>query len=144
MSFPCFSGRETMLQVQRCRYSMKLSAFLCLSFLFFGSSGLVGLAQSPMILTYAGSALPANGSQALTQAIGIPLAVSADGAGGFYVASNQSRIYHVTPDGVLTVTAGTGSVGFTGDNGPAPAAQLNYVQGVALDSGGNVVIADSK
>ena len=123
---------------------MKLSDFLCLSFLFFGASGLVGLAQSPTILTYAGSALPANGSQALTQAIGIPLAVRADGAGGVYVASNQSRIYHVTRDGVLTVTAGTGFIGFSGDNGAAPAAQLNYVQGVAVDSSGNVFIADSK
>src|SRR5438132_4049781 len=105
---------------------MKLSDFLCLSFLFFGASGLVGLAQSPTILTYAGSALPANGSQALTQAIGIPLAVSADGAGGVYVASNQSRIYHVTRDGVLTVTAGTGYIGASGDNGPASAAKVTY------------------
>jgi sugar lactone lactonase YvrE len=88
--------------------------------------------------------LPANGSQALTQAIGIPLAVSADGAGGFYVASNQSEIYHVTADGVLTVIAGTGFIGFSGDDGPASAAHVNYVQGVVVDGTGNVFIADSK
>src|SRR2546427_11922988 len=125
-------------------YAMKLSGFLCLSFLCFGASGLLGFAQAPTILTYAGSALPANGSQALTQAIGIPLAVSADGAGGFYVASNQSRGYHVTPDGVLTVTAGRGFIGFSGDRGPAAAARLDYPQGGTVDSSGKMFISDSR
>src|SRR5438477_10779995 len=110
ISFPAFQKGKASCKLQHGQYAMKLSVFLCLSFLFFGASGLVGLAQSPMILTYAGSVLPANGSQALTQAIGIPLAVSADGTGGVYVASNQSRIYRVTRDGVLTVTAGTGFI----------------------------------
>src|SRR5437870_12278048 len=116
---------------------MKQLRFLILSFFFFALTTLTGLAQS-MIRTYAGSSLPVNGSPALTQTIGVPQAVSADGAGGFYLASNQNRIYHVTSDGTLTVIAGKGSVGFSGDNGPALSAQFNYLQGIAVDSGGNV------
>ncbi len=108
-------------------------------------SGLTGFAQSPdTIRTYAGPALPFNGSAALTQTIGIPLAIRADSAGAFYIASNQNRIYRVAPDGTLTVIAGSGSVGFSGENGPALSAQFNYIQGVAVDHAGNVFIADSK
>src|SRR5579862_7081351 len=122
---------------------MKLLGFLTLSFFFFLLT-LSGFAQSPMITTYAGSSLPVNGSQALTQAIGIPLALSADGAGGFYIGSNQNRVYHVAADGTLTITAGTGTIGSGGDNGPASSAQFNYIQGVAVDSAGNVYISDYK
>jgi sugar lactone lactonase YvrE len=123
---------------------MKLSGSLYLSFWFFGLASLTGLAQSSIIRTYAGPSLPVNGSQALTQTIGVPQAVSADGAGGFYISSNQNRIYHVTSDGTLTIVAGTGIVGYSGDNGPASSAQFNYVQGVTVDGAGNVFIADSK
>ena len=123
---------------------MKLLGCLVLALFFFVLSSLTGLAQSSMIRTYAGSSLPVNGSPAPTQTIGVPQAVSADGAGGFYLASNQNRIYHVTSDGTLTVIAGKGSVGFSGDNGPALSAQFNYLQGIAVDSGGNVFVADSK
>jgi sugar lactone lactonase YvrE len=123
---------------------MKVFGFLTLSFVYLSVASLNGLAQSSMITTYAGSSLPVNGSQALTQVIGVPQAVSADGANGFYIASNQNRIYHVTSDGILTVIAGKGSVGSSGDNGPAVSAQVNYVQGIAADSAGNVFISDSK
>jgi sugar lactone lactonase YvrE len=124
--------------------AMKLFGFRILSFLFFALSSLTGLAQSSMITTHAGPSLPINGSRALTQTIGVPQAVSADGAGGFYISSNHNRIYRVTSDGTLTVIAGTGLVGFSGDNGPATSARFNYIQGIAADSAGNVFIADQK
>ncbi len=51
----------------------------------------------------------------------------------------------VTPAGVISTVAGTGSRGYSGDNGPATAAQLNQPgNGVAVDSArSNVYIADS-
>src|ERR1700752_4742392 len=89
-----------------------------------------GLAQSSTITTYVGPSLPASGSQAISQTIGIPDGVSADGAGGFYVASSsQNRVYRVTSDGTLTVIAGTGHRGDRGDDGPASAAFLKYPHG---------------
>jgi trimeric autotransporter adhesin len=123
---------------------MKLSGFLALCLCVFSAVTLTGLAQSPMITTYAGPSFPVNGSQAVTQTIGVPQAVSADGAGGFYIGSNQNRIYHVASDGTLTIVAGNGTLGFSGDNGPALSAQFNYIQGVAADSAGNVFVTDSK
>src|SRR5437899_11108342 len=44
--------------------------------------------------------------QAITQTIGVPQGVSADGAGGFYVSSSQNRVYHVGSEGVQPPQAG--------------------------------------
>ena len=39
--------------------------------------------------------------------------------------------------------AGNGAFGYTGDNGPATGAELNYPIGIAVDAAGNLYIADS-
>jgi hypothetical protein len=49
----------------------------------------------------------------------------------------------VSPSGVLTIFAGTGSPGYSGDTGLATAAQLNGPTGVFVDANNNVFIADS-
>jgi uncharacterized protein (TIGR03437 family) len=48
----------------------------------------------------------------------------------------------VTPAGEIATVAGNGHPGFSGDNGPAAAAQLNQPYDVALDAAGNLYIAD--
>ena len=48
----------------------------------------------------------------------------------------------VCGDYIITTIAGTGSDGYSGDGGAATSAQLNNPAGVALDSSGNVYIAD--
>ncbi len=45
--------------------------------------------------------------------------------------------------GIITTYAGTGSLSFSGDGGPATSATLNYPQGVALDLAGNMYIGDT-
>jgi hypothetical protein len=54
------------------------------------------------------------------------------------------RIRKVTPVGVISTIAGNGSKGYGGDWGPATAAQLSYPNGVAVDSEGNIYIADTE
>ena len=71
-----------------------------------------------------------------------PTGVAVDLAGNLYIADrNNNRIRKVS-GGVMTTVAGNGTLGFSGDNGPATGAQLNYPRGVAVDSAGDVYMAD--
>jgi NHL repeat/Galactose oxidase, central domain len=71
-------------------------------------------------------------------------AAAFDSAGNLYVADFDSdRIHKVSPDGAITTVAGNGMAGFSGDNGPATSAQLTGPRGVAVDTAGNLYIADT-
>jgi uncharacterized protein (TIGR03437 family) len=80
---------------------------------------------------------------ALSAGLGTPVAVTLDAGGSIYIAeSDGNRVRKVDPQGNITTVAGTGTAGFGGDNGPATAALLNGPDGVAVDSAGNLYIAD--
>ena len=84
-----------------------------------------------------------DGGPALSAQLNYPEGVAADAAGNLYIADqNNNRIRKVSSTGTITTIAGNGSAGFSGDNGPATSAQLNSPSGVALDSFGNLYIAD--
>src|ERR1019366_778853 len=56
--------------------------------------------------------------------------VAVDAAGNFYVADRANhRVRRVSPDGIITTIAGTGTAGFAGDNGAATQAHLNSPTG---------------
>ncbi len=66
-----------------------------------------------------------------------------DAAGNLFIADySNNRIRKVTRDGVISTVAGNGIRGFSGDGGPATSAQLSYPSGVAVDTAGNLFIAD--
>ena len=70
--------------------------------------------------------------------------IAVDGSGNLYIAdASSSRIRKVTAGGTISTIAGNGSSGYSGDGGPATAAQLNYPQGLAVDGSGNLFIADT-
>jgi trimeric autotransporter adhesin len=80
----------------------------------------------------------------LKSSIGYPGNVVLDSAGNVYVAdSYSSQILEITTSGTLTVVAGNGTLGYSGDNGVATQAQLNRPESVAIDSSGNIFIADT-
>jgi uncharacterized protein (TIGR03437 family) len=72
-----------------------------------------------------------------------PSGLAIDGAGNLYISdTNRVRMVNAAT-GIITTIAGTGSAGFAGDGGPATKAQLGGLQGIALDSAGNLYIADN-
>ena len=54
-----------------------------------------------------------------------------------------SRVRRLSPDGSILTVAGDGTLGFSGDGGPATDAQVAAV-GVAVDHAGNLFIADGR
>ncbi len=63
--------------------------------------------------------------------------------GEVYIAdTNNHRILRRSETGALTTIAGTGIRGFSGDGGPAVDAQLSEPTDVALDTAGNIYVAD--
>ncbi len=74
----------------------------------------------------------------------LPGAVMYDAAGNLFFAESGAQVVRrLTPGGVLTVVAGTGVQGFAGDGGPATGAMLDSPSALAIDSTGDLFIADS-
>ena len=107
---------------------------------------------SGVISTFAGTGHRADGGDggpAATARLAYPAAVASGPDGDLYVVTyvpntGNRRIRKIAADGMISSIAGTGEEGFGGDADPAPAAQLAYPLGVAVDAGGNVYIADSR
>ena len=85
-----------------------------------------------------------DGGAATAAQLNLPLGVALDGAGNLYIADAfNNRIRKVNAAGVISTVAGDGTYGHGGDGGAAVAAQLDFPRGVALDSAGNLYIADT-
>src|SRR5579872_5113173 len=99
-----------------------------------------GFAQNS-ISTIAGGTPPVTPVAAGKASVGDPARVAADGSGNVYFGSLHS-VFRVTPGGMLARIAGNGRAGYSGDGGPAGAAQLMTPAGIAVDAAGNVYVAD--
>jgi uncharacterized protein (TIGR03437 family) len=91
-----------------------------------------------------GSAFPGDGGPATGASLSEPLGVAVDSGRNLYIAETFSyRIRKVAPDGTITTFPGTGQEGYSSDSGPATGASLGETNGVAVDSAGNLYIADT-
>jgi trimeric autotransporter adhesin len=84
-----------------------------------------------------------DGGPALSAEFDSPRGLCLDGKGGLYVAdwdNNRVRLINLAK-GTVTTVAGNGNYQFSGEGGPATAAGLDPAD-IALDSGGNLYIAD--
>jgi uncharacterized protein (TIGR03437 family) len=99
--------------------------------------------QAYTISTFAGGALPVNIPGTSARLSG-PQAVAVDKGGNLFVVDQNDVLRLDATTHILTLVAGNGIPGFSGDNGPATSAQLNGAWGVAVDSAGNLYIADTQ
>ncbi len=85
------------------------------------------------------------GGPAVLAQLASPVAVAVDNSDALYISESAAcQIVKVDPaTGDLVVVAGNGTCGYAGDNGPATSAELNNPGGIAVDSSGNLFIADT-
>ncbi|HXN73529.1 MAG TPA: nidogen-like domain-containing protein [Candidatus Acidoferrales bacterium] len=102
-----------------------------------------------IITTYAGTpdaqGFPTSGAAAISTPLAFPAGVAADANGNLFIADEGDNVVCRVDatSKILTIVAGTGAQGFSGDGGPATSAMLNEPDGVAVDSAGNIYISDT-
>lgn len=120
-----------------CRFSGIVFGLVCLS--------VNGLGQYT-ITTIAGNSTPGfsgDGGTATSAQLNFPTGIAYAG-GKLYIADSANNVVRVISNGVISTFAGTaGAGGFSGDGAAATSAKLNRPSSVAVDSSGNVYIADT-
>ena len=107
-----------------------------------GNNCIRQISQAGVVTTLAGSGTAgfANGTGTVAR-FNRPAGIAIDAGGVLYVADNgNNRIRQVTPTGVVTTLAGSGTVGTT--DGPGTAARFGGPFGVAVDAAGTVYVTD--
>jgi uncharacterized protein (TIGR03437 family) len=72
-----------------------------------------------------------------------PFRVAVDTKGNFYFVDFYTNVVREVSAGTINTIAGNSMFGFQGDGGPAIQAEISDVQGIAVDSTGNIYIADT-
>ena len=116
--------------------------------LLFLSLPVCAIAQYPHAIygigTVAGGASFGDGGPAIDAQIGTLRGVAADPHLGtlYFSDTDHNCVRKIDSAGIVSTVAGTGIAGFSGDGGPATAAQLNLPYGLAVDANGYLYIAD--
>jgi sugar lactone lactonase YvrE len=96
--------------------------------------------------TIAGTGVPGfsgDGGPATAAQLNGPSGVTLGADGSLYIADTMNhRVRRIAPDGTISTFAGTGVSGFSGDGGPAAAAQFSFPAQTLFDSAGNLYVSD--
>jgi hypothetical protein len=121
--------------------------FVCTSLCVLAVSIFGGMTvDAQNITTVAGGGPPATGTTVTktSTSIGAPAAVRQDHLGNTYILDNDlGRVFKVDTMGHITLFAGNGTNGFSGEGGPAINAAMSGPSGLCIDANNNVFIADS-
>ncbi len=99
-----------------------------------------------IITTVAGNGLTGysgDGGPAIAASFNLIMGVTPDNLGNLYISDNQNQVIRkVSTSGIITTIAGTGTSGYSGDNGLATLARLASPTQVGVDGAGNIYIPD--
>jgi sugar lactone lactonase YvrE len=84
-----------------------------------------------------------DGAAATAAYLDTPTGVAVDTVGNVYIADSHNQRIRIVKSGTITTIVGNGTPGFSGDTGPATAAELSLPSAVAVDTAGNIYIADT-
>ncbi len=85
-----------------------------------------------------------DGGPATNARFHIPGGIAIDRSNNIYIADERNRVIRkVDGSGTITTVAGTGTMGYTGDGGPATSAQLTVPVDIAFDTAGNMYFTDN-
>jgi hypothetical protein len=70
------------------------------------------------------------------------IALTFDGAGNMYISGTMERVLKVDVSGIIHSIAGVGSIGFSGDGGPATAANFYFPYDITVDDAANIYVCD--
>lgn len=108
-----------------------------------GSAAMAGFSPSA-ISTFAGGGTGGVGGPATSAKLSGPTGIAIDGFGNYYIVDQKANeVLKVTPAGVVSAFAGTGTAGYSGDGGPATSAELNGPSDVIIDGAGYAYISDT-
>ena len=103
-------------------------------------------AATGVITLFAGTGRPGDTAPriAIRARLDAPQGIAVNNAGDVFIAdTNNDRVVEVLPSGRLVAFAGNGTAGYAGDGRAATGAELTGPVGLAVDSAGNVYIADA-
>ncbi len=103
-----------------------------------GNAQIIITAAGNLVAGYSG-----DGGQAINAKLNGSQNVAFDHSGNLYIADYLNHVVRkVDQLGIITTVVGNGTNGYSGDGGPATAAQLSFPQAMAFDNAGNLYVAD--
>lgn len=114
--------------------------------LYIGAGNRIRKVSNGIITTIAGNGVTGfsgDGGLAINAALSGAYGIAVDSSGNVYFSDLNNQRVRMISNAIITTIAGNGIAGFSGDGGNATSGQLNNPHNLAVDSGGNIYVADS-
>lgn len=103
-------------------------------------AGIITTVAGTGIMGYSGDGGPATNCE-----LSWISSLTVDVNGNLYIADGGNYVVRkVNPAGIITTIAGNGTLGFSGDGGPATSAQFTVINGMVTDNAGNLYLSDAQ